>query len=166
MTAYLAQPWIDFFVAAAGASGALAGLVIVALSVNINQILKYSHLPVRAGAAIATLVLVLVSSMAALIPQRAADLGIEILAFGICAWLLQILSTRRDFAARLQVQRPPYASALGLVQGQIQVLPFIIGGISLIARCGRGLYWVAAGSLAIFIFSVLNAWVLLIEILR
>jgi hypothetical protein len=32
--------WTDFFVAAAGASAALAGLVIVAISVNINSILE------------------------------------------------------------------------------------------------------------------------------
>jgi hypothetical protein len=34
------------------APAALAGLVIVAVSVNINSILKYSHLPARAAAAI------------------------------------------------------------------------------------------------------------------
>jgi hypothetical protein len=53
------------------------------------------------------------------------------------------------------------------VLGQVQVLPFIIGGILLLAGSGRGRYWVAAGSIAIFVFSVMNAWVLLVvEILR
>jgi hypothetical protein len=58
----------NFFIAAAGASPALAGLVIVAVSVNINSILKFSHLPARAGAAIGSLILILVASMAALVP--------------------------------------------------------------------------------------------------
>jgi hypothetical protein len=52
------------------------------------------------------------------------------------------------------------------VSGVIQVLPFIAGGILLVARREDGLYWVAAGSIAVSIFSVLNAWVLLVEILR
>jgi hypothetical protein len=30
----------------------------------------------------------------------------------------------------------------------------------------NGLYWITGGILAIFIFATLNAWVLLVEILR
>lgn len=37
--------WTHFFIAAASASAALAGLVIVAISVNLNRILEFSHLP-------------------------------------------------------------------------------------------------------------------------
>ena len=44
--------WRDFFTACAGASAALAGLIFVALSVNIGEILKFEHLPARAAAAI------------------------------------------------------------------------------------------------------------------
>ena len=29
-----------------------------------------------------------------------------------------------------------------------------------------GLYWIAGGAIAVFIFSTFNAWVLLVEILR
>jgi hypothetical protein len=39
------------------------------------------------------------------------------------------------------------------VSGVIQVLPFIAGGILLVAGREDGLYWVAAGSIAVFIFS-------------
>ena len=47
--------WTNFFIAAAGASASLAGLVFVALSVNINRILEYPQLPSRAAATIGTL---------------------------------------------------------------------------------------------------------------
>ena len=50
---YLSGTWADFFVAAAGASAALVGLVIVALSVNLDRIISEQQLPSRGGATIA-----------------------------------------------------------------------------------------------------------------
>ena len=43
-----ATNWTDFFVAQVGATAALEGLVIVAVSINLKQILAYAHLPGRA----------------------------------------------------------------------------------------------------------------------
>jgi hypothetical protein len=74
----LAEAWKDFFITAAGTSAALVGLVIVAISVNVERILKEPHLPSRGGATVAALVLILVSSMAELIPQSSAAIAIEI----------------------------------------------------------------------------------------
>jgi hypothetical protein len=45
-------------------------------------------------------------------------------------------------------------------------LPLVIGGVSIIAGVGGGLYWTAAGMLAAIAAGILNAWVLLVEILR
>ena len=49
MNAYAAEPWSDFAVATAGASAALAGLVFVAVSLNLQVILGDVHLPGRAA---------------------------------------------------------------------------------------------------------------------
>jgi modulator of FtsH protease len=85
-----AEAWKDFFITAAGASAALAGLVIVAISVNVQRILEQPQLPSRGGATVAALVLILVTSMAVLIPQPSRVLGIEIVVFGIVVWPLQL----------------------------------------------------------------------------
>jgi hypothetical protein len=45
-------------------------------------------------------------------------------------------------------------------------VPFVIGAISLIAAAGGGLYWTAAGIVFAIAGVVVNAWVLLVEILR
>lgn len=166
MSPYQIPDWSNFFFAAAGASAALAGLVIVAVSVNIQQILKYSHLPVRAGATVATLVLILTSSMAGLIPQPLADLGIESLVLGIMVWLLHLASARKALVVGAEYHRPLHECVFEIVAGQIQTLPFMVGGILLLRGHRAGLYWMAGGSIAIFIFSVMNVWVLLVEILR
>jgi hypothetical protein len=158
--------WSNFFIAAAGASAALAGLVIVAVSVNINSILKFSHLPARAGAAIGSLILILLASMAALVPQPVPALGVEIFAFGASCWWLEFQSARRSIAASKQHQRPRSEVLTEIVTAQVQVLPFLVGAILLVVSRPAGMYWIAEGSLAIFIFSTLNAWVLLVEILR
>lgn len=159
-------PWFDFIIAAAGASAALAGLVIVAISVNIARIISFPHLPARAAATIATLILILVVSMTALIPQAIALFGIETLVFGFCCWLLQLWAARQMLIVRRERNRPWYESIRGITLGQIQVLPFIIGGGLLAAANADGLYWISVGVIAIFIFSIYNAWVLLVEILR
>src|SRR5208282_3887614 len=87
--------WANFFMTAAGASASLAGLIFVALSVNINRILQVPHLPSRAFATIGTLLLILVSSMAMLMPQPPFAMGVEILVFGMGGWLLKVRSAYR-----------------------------------------------------------------------
>lgn len=156
--------WSNFFVAAAGAAGALAGLVIVAISVNISRILEHPHLPARAAAAVANLVLILVASMVGLIPESAYALGVEIIFFGLAAWLIELRSAQQGY--RASVGRPAWERFNHIFWGQLQTLPFIIGGAVTLINRVSGLYWIATGIILTFILSSLNAWVLLVEILR
>lgn len=158
--------WANFFVAASGASAALAGLIFVALSVNINRILEAPQLPSRAGATIGTLILILICSMAALIPQPVFMLGFEILVFAFCGWLLKVRAAYRAIADGKRTGRPAFEAVTETVLGQIQVLPFLAGGVFLIIGGDAGFYWVAGGIVSVFVFSVFNGWVLLVEILR
>jgi hypothetical protein len=162
----LAEAWREFFATAAGASAALVGLVIVAISVNVQRILEHPQLPSRGGATVAALVLILVSSMAELIPQPVAALAIEISAFGLVVWLLQIWSARQIMVDYLKSRRRLRESMIGIIISQIQAAPFIIGGISLLFHHRTGPYWIAWGMIVTFILSVVNTWVLLVEILR
>jgi hypothetical protein len=48
----------------------------------------------------------------------------------------------------------------------VAVLPFLVAGVSLLLRAGGGLHWLVPGVVLCLVVAVLNAWVLLIEILR
>ena len=53
-----------------------------------------------------------------------------------------------------------------IVIAMVQMLPFLVGAVILLTGSFSGLYWIAAGVLLVFVGSVANAWVLLVEILR
>jgi modulator of FtsH protease len=46
------------------------------------------------------------------------------------------------------------------------MFPLVVGAVSLIAGSGGGLYWIAAGVITTIFAAVVNAWILLVEILR
>lgn len=158
--------WLPFFATAAGAAAALTGLIFVALSVNIARILEYWHLPARAAAAMGALMLILVSSLAALAPQPLVLVGGETLAFTAFVWWLEIDSARQLLAAVKANNRPWREFAVGTAMGQVQVVPYLVGGVVLAQGSAAGLYWLAAGAVMVFVLAVVNAWVLLVEILR
>ena len=123
----LAEAWKDFFGTAAGASATLVGLVIVAISVNLQRIIQQPQLPSRGGATVAALVLMLVTSMAELIPQSGATLAIEISLFGLLVWLIQLWSARQIVVAYLESRRPLHEAIIGIAIGQIQAILSSLG---------------------------------------
>ncbi|WP_210508905.1 hypothetical protein [Naasia sp. SYSU D00057] len=160
------EAWHEFFVAAAGAAAALAGLVIVAISVNVERILKYPQLPPRAAATVAALVLVLTVSLAGLADQTALAFGLEVLGLGAVAWYLQARASLAGIRADRQNRRPRSEAIVEVLTGQVQLLPFLVAGALLIAGLPVALYLLLAGFLAVLVLSMTNAWVLLVEILR
>jgi hypothetical protein len=115
--AYSSEAWSELFVASAGASAALTGLLFVAVSVNIERILEFPGLPERA---------------------------------------LQMVPGAREHER----------AALHLTYVLPGTLMPVIGGASLLAGAGGGLYWIVAGILGAILGSSVNAWVLMVEILR
>ena len=159
------EPWHDFFVATVGASAALGGLIIVAMSVNIARIITIPSMPSRAAATIGSLVLVVVVGAAALIPaQPPLALGLEVLFFSAIATVLAVDSIVKMVAVRAQV--PAGMTFVKAAVEVVKVLPFLVGGVLLAVDAPGALYWIAAGILLVFVGSVINAWVLLVEILR
>jgi modulator of FtsH protease len=157
--------WHDVLIASSAAAATLAGLILAAMSVNIDAILKFASLPSRAGSAIGSLVYVLVLTVAGLVPGiTAATLGWLTLVV-----LLVPVAIHVDVMVRQSQIRPRQSfgrvwSKLALAVGQIT--PFVVSGVLFLRGSAMGLDWLIVGALAVFVGSVVTAWVLLVEIRR
>jgi hypothetical protein len=163
--AYDPSEWTDLFVATAGASAALAGLVFVAVSINLERILAFRGLPERALETLLFLVSVLLVSVVALVPgQSHVALGLELLFVTLLIdfVVLRQPAIQAEPGEELRRSWRFYRWALRTVA----MAPFLIGAVSILAECGGGLYWLVAGIVLAIAASVANAWVLLVEILR
>jgi modulator of FtsH protease len=162
--AYDPSEWTDLFVATTGASAALAGLVFVAVSINIERVLAFPGLPERALETILLLVAVLLVSVVGLIPgQSSAALGLELLfvSLVIGGAIARLPTVRGDTKGERRV----WLVSRWAVRVTAMV-PLIVAGVSLLAESGGGLYWLVAGIVFAVTGAIANAWVLLVEILR
>ena len=165
MVAYDPSEWSDLFVASAGASAALAGLVFVAVSINIERILSFPGLPERSLETLLFLVSVLLVSLIGLVPEQGhVALGLELL-FVALAIDAVVLRQPTNQVGEGEVMQRSWRVARWTVRA-VATVPFLIGALSILAEGGGGLYWVFAGIVLAIVASVSNAWVLLVEILR
>ncbi|HTT93741.1 MAG TPA: hypothetical protein VMF55_03660 [Solirubrobacterales bacterium] len=165
-TAYAPGEWKDLFVAMAGASAALAGLLFVAVSINVERIVSYKGLPERGMETLALLLTVLVVSIAGLMPgQSHVAFGLELL--GIAAVLLAtLLALPVTHELPTDADAPPAWLASRRLVRLTGLVLLALAGLSDLLAFGGGLYWMAAGFVFLTLGAVANAWVLLIEILR
>jgi hypothetical protein len=155
MTAYQPELWHDMFVATAGAAAALTGLIFVAVSINLERVLKYRALPPRAVETLSILIGLLVLSVFVLTP------GLLVLGVVLGAGLLVVrIRVPRAAGQPLTWTLTPVAVILAAT------LPMTAAGISVLVRGGGGLYWLVAALILGFIGAVLNGWILLVEIHR
>lgn len=160
----MVEGWSEFNVAMAGATAALAGLVIVAASVNIAEIVKSRTLTARLLAGIAALLLALSVSALGLVP------GIDEAWFGAMTVVVALLaSVFQVHATRLIAidSRPEdRARPLKYLVGFLPILAYLVAGALVWAGHPAGLYVAAAGCLLAILSAVVVSWVALVEVLR
>jgi hypothetical protein len=159
------KEWTDFFILMGGAAATLTGLIFVGISINLNRIIAIPKLPSRASQALILLVTVLVICALYLVPNQSGCLiGSEVLFIGAVIWTITFrIDLKILYKTDKQYKRQYLMNALFT---QLSVLPYIISGIMLLAKGYDGIYWVVPGIIFSFIKSVLDAWVLLVEINR
>jgi len=163
--AYDAELWSDFAVALAGAAAALAGLLFVALSINVRVIVASRDLIWRAVTALTSMTTPLVISVLLLVPgQSDTVLGVALLAVGV---LVGTLIAVLNSPFHLPPQRTLAMWAGGTaIPGALITIPTILAGLGVMLGSLGGLFWLPVAALAALLGGLLQAWVLLIEILR
>ncbi len=116
--------------------GALTGLLFVAVSINLKQILELPTLPTRAAETLSIMIGRLLLSVFMLVPgQSDAALGAEILTLG--AFLAAVLLARRLRMPRRK-EDPLTWTAVPLAVVLAGTVPMVIAGISVLASAGAG----------------------------
>lgn len=162
--AYASELWHELFVGVAGAAAALTGLLFVSLSINLQQILKQVWLPRRAGLTVMLLFEALVIAILGLVPgQSPVALGVELLGLGVGVWLFATGGVHGAAAACRPLPCPDRRRRGDVPAGHAA------------GDRGRGQPGRAARRRAVLAGAgdrvaagrrVMNAWVLLVEILR
>ena len=157
--------WQTLLALQAGAAATLTGLVFVAVSINLSNIINVAGLPGRAAESILQLLQVFFICTAALIPrQSVVALAWEILCIAAVSWIAQTVAQVRY--ARFRRGHPRRWLLSRVVPTQAATIPFCIAACGLWIGMNGAIYWIVPGFFFSFAASVLSAWVLLIEILR
>ncbi|MEU6216718.1 hypothetical protein ABZ845_04225 [Streptomyces sp. NPDC047022] len=169
MTGYATEGWTEMFLCAGGAAAALCGLIFVGLSVNIRTVLDIekregqSFMTGRALEALVALLIVLLVSVVALTPTIDPDV---LAAFVLINAVASAVSPcRAAYAGR---GRRPRATEVLLRRSLAAAvtLTLLTAGTSLAVGHGGGLYWLPAAFVLAITVAAVNAWVLLVEVLR
>jgi len=157
--------WHTFFSTQAEVSAALTGLVFVALSINLKQILSLPGLADRAGEALLLLLLPVLVGLAGVLPQTSIRaLGGELLGLGLVE--MTMVSLILVAGHRFATERPPQEFMVRVGGAEGAVVMTVIAGALLLAGRSGGLWWEAVGTGLCIAAGVGDAWILLVEILR
>jgi hypothetical protein len=164
VNAYDPAAWGDFALAAAGAAASLTGLIFVAVSINLRQILDGGRFPGRAAQTLAVLMCLVVVTLFVLMPgQSAAALGFEVIG---AAALVALPTVVWAATATWPDDEPRHWRWFAVLSALLPMGLLLVGGTALAAGSFGGLYWLGAAVVVGLAAGVFNAWVLLVEINR
>ena len=92
-------------------------------------------------------------------------LATEVLVVGISAWSIMTAIWIRALRAPIPNQ-PRFVPIISVVVTQAATLPMVVAGVSLLLAAGGGLYWIVPGVSFSLVVANVNAWVLLVEVVR
>ena len=164
IAAYDPGQWNGFATSFAAAAGALLGLAFVAISFNLDAILKVKALPGRAVETLAFFAYTLAASLLIQLPglsSVALGIGEAVLAAGVAGLAV------RDVPRWRQERGDPLSWRLTHLGPAVAIaLLAFVGAVATMTTSLGGLYWLAASMTVATASGIINSWVLLVEIKR
>jgi modulator of FtsH protease len=158
------ESWDSFGVVVGAASGALIGLLFVAISVNASRITTHPALHVVASRTLVLFAIPLVAAILVVTPRQPDwALGAELIVLGVVAAAALSLAGRvrvdvnASAESRLARTLDRWSPTLGTS------LLTEIAGVTLIVG-GGGLYWLVPAIILALVGGMLNAWLLLVRL--
>ena len=165
MTAYDSAGWDGFGTTAATAAATLTGLLFIAVSINLRQILHYRPLPGRAAQTLIFFALPLIFALILIVPaQSRGALGGELIATAVVGVAISLVIDHRAGRSAAEPSWSRLATRTVPMTGSCACV--IVAGASLVAQAGGGLYWLVPATVFMIVAGLVNTWVLLVEILR
>lgn len=158
------REWDNFYVAVAGASATLTGLIFVGVSISLTKILSIRGLPERALLSLILLLNTLVMSLLFLAPMPLNILAILVLIISVVTWLIVFRSDIHIFKNKQKEYKKQYL--FNILTDPVATILFIVAGLALMANGPIDGYWMVPAIIVSLIKAVIDGWVLLVEINR
>jgi modulator of FtsH protease len=153
--AYRPEAWHELYVMLGGSAAALAGLLFVAMSIHLDDVLKVPFLRTFARNNTIAMIVLVVRAAAILMPQSHLMLAVELIlidAFGVVMVSTVLVRDSRQMPHGRKLRAA--AVALSNVLG-------VAGAVSLVAETGGGMYVITAAYLIFFCIIISSAWALM-----
>ena len=154
--------WDNVYLLVGGMAATLTGLLFVAVSINITDVMSDTRPGLRGGAVrtFNQFLLLIEISIVMLIPQQSAlTLGIAIAAMGLLALVITLMSSRG-------VIRTGGRRVISLVTSNVLFIGFVVCGVLVVVGGAQTLFLLLSLVIATLISSVFDAWGLLVEVGR
>jgi hypothetical protein len=153
--------WRDFGGTVGGLSGALTGLLFVAVSIKSDVLGRSQSLASRAAQTLVLFITPAITAVVLVAPQPGTALGAELLVIAVISGAAVLILDRRaghDPGNKVAqyIERASPNTLTSILIG--------IAGITFLAKAGGGLYWLVPAVLAGLIGGVINAWLFLVKV--
>lgn len=161
--AYRAEGWQPFFGAVSAASAALAGLLFIALSLNIRAMANDATFLGRAREAFGGFLCLLVIALVTLIPgQDRRVLGTELVAFALIVAGFSVVLQGRTVRRLPREHRRHWVSRL--LPLNLATTAILVAGVSMVIGRYGGLFWLVPTVIVYFVWAFFTIWSLIVQI--
>jgi hypothetical protein len=157
---YVPGAWATFGGALAAVSGALTGLLFVAVSVKGTALSESHALSSRAAQTLVLFMTSVLTALALVAPQPSTAIGAELVALAVVGGIVLLILDRRAGHAR----EPGWARAVERFSpNTVTAILVGVAGVTLLVGAGGGLFWLIPSVAASLVGGVVNAWLFLVR---